>query len=190
MTKKLTMLVCALCMAGCSDSIGIGAKPSFYEYDGGMINLNQVSVVATRATISVSAEPRGSAGEWGSEARALYEAHQQFCQQSLSNEWGYNGGIPGSATALAGITSKIAASISTDVLDTCKITVNTAAAIVLDNFTITQASGKYMLPVGASMRSEKEGELSNAVSSLLETNVREPAAWEAEYRALKSRVSL
>ena len=177
-------------LAGCTDSIGMSAKPQFYEYDGGMINLNQVSVVATRATISVSAEPRTPAGEQYSEARAIYEAHQQFCQQSLSAEWAYNGGIPGSATALAGIVSNIAANISTDMLDTCKIKVQTQAAIVIDNFTITQAKGEYLLPVGAFLRTDKEGELEKKVSALLGDNVREPADWEAEYSGLKSKVSL
>jgi hypothetical protein len=195
MSKKSLVLVCSLVMAGCTESFGtgglrLGGKPQFYEYDGGMINLDQVSVVATRATISVSAEPRKPEGESGSEAQALYEAHQQFCRQSLSDEWVYNGGIEGSATALAGITSKIATNISTEVLDTCKIKVKTSAAIVLDNFTITQAEGEYLLPLASEVRMDKEGELAKAVSALLEDNVREPADWEAQYSELKSKVSL
>lgn len=186
------MLLLTSCDAvGTRVGMGTGFKPQFYEYDGGMINLNQVSVVATRATISVSINPRAPQGEWGTEAGARYEAHQQFCGQSLSaEELDYRGGIPGSAAALSAVASKIAAVASSDLLNTCAITLKTSAAIALDDFTITQASGVYVLPVAAEMDTAKEGELGKAVAALIEKTVAEPNDWETQYRVLKSKVSL
>ncbi len=189
MKRIFVTLVIVLGFAGCSDGIGLSQKPQFYEYEGGLINLSQVSVVATQATISVSEAPRGPQGEYGTETRALYEAHLQFCRQSLSIS-DYIGGIPGSARALKKITSDISAQLSNDVIDTCAIEINVSAAIILDNFTITQASGKYTLPVASELNTEKTEELANAISTRIDQNVRQPSEWEAQYRALKSKVSL
>ena len=185
MIKKLQILVCALLMAGCTRG-----KSQFYEFDGGMLNLDQVSVIKTAAVLTVSVAPRGEDGAWGSDARQLYQEHAKFCQQSISNEVGYNGVIPGSKTALAEFASKISANITTDVLDTCAITVKAVAEIVFDAFTITQEEGSYVLPVGSETGIDKEGELAKVLSKLIEENVSEPADWETTYSELQSKISL
>ena len=185
MIKKLQILVCALLMAGCARG-----KSQFYEFEGGMLNLDQVSVIKTRAVLVASVLPRGEEGEWGSDARRLYQEHAKFCKQSMSDEVGYDGVIPGSKTALTEFASKISTNITADVLDTCAITVKAVAEMVFDSFTITQEEGSYVLPVVSETGTDKEGELAKVLSKLIEENVPEPAAWETTYSELQSKMSL
>jgi len=176
------MAVATSLISGCSQKI------DFYEYEGGMINLSQVKVVATSASITVSVSPHRNPGEPDSYERAMYDAHQAFC-----NEWnpnvGYQGGITSSVPSFQAIKDKLANEVTYEVLDTCKITIGTSATINLDTFTINQESGAFELPKVEESEIAKD-KLAAHINGLVSSNVSQPSVWLATYNSLRSRVKI
>ena len=187
MLKIRLFFVFILFLTGCSkqprDNIvmseeGPRTALQYYEYDGGMINLAQVTDISTQASIELSAVPYAPRGNDGSRQGAIWDAHQEFCRSWIPTS-GYRGGIDGAARANEEIAFEISSAVTQEVLDTCKITVTSYAEISLDKITIIQERGAYTLT--KDMRSSRRG-------AILE-NVTQPLLWENTYRSLRQRIA-
>jgi hypothetical protein len=185
MFKSINILVGALLMAGCAESISTGGKSQFYEYDGGMINLTEVAQITTAATLTLSVLPRKDNGAYDTEARAIYEAHTQFCNESIPSRE-FRGNIDQAQAALNSMVITLDSRISSEILDTCAITITSSAVIKFDEFAVVLPSGSFTLPyapkdVGSGLA------LQRYVSSSISSNVTQPAEWQREYDYIRTR---
>lgn len=182
------ILIATTVLLGCSNPMGSSNKPHFYEYDGGMINLSTIVRIYTSAQITISVEPRAPKGEFGTERRALWEAHEVFCG-TMPLPAQYNDGIVGSANFVKIIGEGLAEGMTSEILQTCAITIKSRAMIVLDNFRIEQEEGSFTLPADVGSYTDEKS-IRNFISSSISSNVTQPAAWEREYEALREQVAL
>lgn len=157
----------------------------FYEYQGGVINLNHVSHISTFATLSLSVAPRMRRGHHGSYEQAIYEAHDKYCLQ-WKPDAEYLGDIPRAQIALVEIAVDIAKDISPEFLNTCALKIEARATVMLDDYWIVQQPGSFVLPrtIG---EFENTGEFRARVKSLILRNVNQPAEWERKYGDLQRR---
>ena len=181
------ILIATTVLLGCSNPMGSSNKLHFYEYDNGMINLSNIVRISTFARITISVEPRAPKGEFGTERRALWEAHEAFCGFPLPGQ--YDEGIVGSADHVKIIGGVLAEGMTSEILKTCAITINSSAVIVLDGFRIEQKGGSFTLPADVGSYTDEKS-IRNFISSSISSNVTQPAAWEREYEALREQVAL
>jgi hypothetical protein len=189
-------IISVIIIGGCARAPDIGgdradsnSAPSmpFYEYEGGMINLRQVSQISTQASIRTSASPNISRGKPLSREEAIWTAHVRFCSDWIPTQ-DYAGGIEGSVRAIEEIGDAIAREITQEVLDTCKITIATHAEISLDAVSIVQEGGFFTLPQYLTTATDGSS-LGNRVKQSIVVNVREPSMWDASYRSVIERMS-
>lgn len=178
------LVVIAFSISGCSQ------KLDFYEYDGGMINLQHVRNVSTESVITLSAEPRRANGIEGSYDRAIFEAHDTFCTEWRAGalDIGYTGSIIGAPDMLEAIVSHISRTSSYEVLATCKVTLTTRAFINLDNFSIRQESGTYSLPI-IDANAVPLDKLPEHIKNLMSSNITQPNSWLKTYNQLRARLN-